>query len=486
MSMNKGDTGNMFIKVIKISFLLFVLCLVGCNVSTNDVEKKTLPEAIDTMVEEEPGAEEELLFPNDIVLGINNIDLNNRRGEVYKEKGLPLINIITVDGELPTCDYVDSPTGWGAGTTNATKVPSRMTLTWGDDLLYDSGEYKKSESGLTIKIHGNTSAYSEKKPYKLKLQKKADLLEHIRKDEQDYTNKNWLLLKDTKALKTIIGLATSRMIMGSEVWIPDWEYVDVNINNTYCGCYILIESIDRNENRVNVSKNGFIIERDTYWYTEDIYFETNDQFKDYMKYTFKYPDELTTDDDGYKYISKYVQDAYDSLYLGNYEQYIDVNSFIQWVLVHDILGNEDYAGSNIYLSKYDNSTDSVLHMETPWDFDHIFESSTSFARIHATPVFFYTDLFPSINRKFKNGYIQKWDSVKTLISSELLDYINEFKQIYEDALNESREKDYEKYHDENSSGSNGYTSVNDDISEIVSWFDTRIDTLDMLISTELR
>lgn len=89
---------------------------------------------------------------------------------------------------------VQAPEGcWGTGTTNKTKVPARMTIRRGEDVLYDSGDYQKDVSGLLLSIRGNTSAHTDQPPYKLKLQKKADLL--LRGDKT-YNDKQWLLLRD--------------------------------------------------------------------------------------------------------------------------------------------------------------------------------------------------------------------------------------------------------------------------------------------------
>ena len=76
-----------------------------------------------------------------------------------KSLGLPVITIETEDGEEPTCEYVEHPEGMaGYGTRNATKVPGRLTITLGDELLFDSGPYAKDSSGMRIKIRGNSSA----------------------------------------------------------------------------------------------------------------------------------------------------------------------------------------------------------------------------------------------------------------------------------------------------------------------------------------
>lgn len=86
--------------------------------------------------------------------------------------GLPVIEIITVNGELPTCDIVSGqPYGVNVRSiTNATKVPGRLTISTKDAVLYDSGDYEENQSGMTFKIRGNGSGLSVKKPYKIKLQ----------------------------------------------------------------------------------------------------------------------------------------------------------------------------------------------------------------------------------------------------------------------------------------------------------------------------
>ena len=108
--------------------------------------------------------------------------------------GLPVVAIETVGGEEPTCEYVNHPEGMaGYGTRNATKVPGRLTITLGEDTLYDSGPYVKDSSGMRVRIRGNTSAWPPKKPYKVKLERSADLL--LRGDEESYADKDWLLLR---------------------------------------------------------------------------------------------------------------------------------------------------------------------------------------------------------------------------------------------------------------------------------------------------
>ena len=136
-------------------------------------------------------------------------------------KGLPVLVVETVDHEEPTCDYVSAPAGcMGQTIRNATKVPGRLVMyqriVGVDSVTYDSGDYVKDVSGMTIKIRGNTSAYHDKKPYKIKLQKKKDLL--LRGNEDVYEDKEWLLIRD-QFLLTTAGFIVSDLL--GMPWTPE-------------------------------------------------------------------------------------------------------------------------------------------------------------------------------------------------------------------------------------------------------------------------
>jgi len=164
--------------------------------------------------------------------------------------GLPVVTIVTVGGEEPTCEYVDHPEGMaGYGTRNATKVPGRLTITLDNEMLYDSGPYVKDSSGMRIKIRGNSSAWPQKKPYKVKLEVGADLLRG-----EKYADRDWLLLKDPELLQTI-GFEASRLI-GME-WTSGHRYVNLVMNGDYRGLYLLCKPVERNTRcRIDVSKTG--------------------------------------------------------------------------------------------------------------------------------------------------------------------------------------------------------------------------------------
>ena len=338
-------------------------------------------------------------------------------------KGLPVMYVETVDRVEPTCDTVYAPAGcWGA-TINSDKVPGRLVMynriAGIDSVLYDSGDYEKNVSGMTIKVRGNTSATSEaKKPYKIKLQKKRDLL--FRGVDSVYKDKDWVLLKDPYLL-TNTAFRVSEMV--GMTWVPGHRYVNVVINDVYQGIYLLTESVERNPDcRINVDKNsGFIFECDLYWWNEDIYVLSNERPS--YNYTFKYPDNDDITEEQLAYAQQMVRDYEASLTKSNYPDLIDVSSFAAWCLVHDIEGTKDGGGCNRYYSKYDTTAESKIMMPVAWDFDLAERTPGQWSRIHQV---YMKKLFNNANRAYVWEYIRRWCLMRDTYLADVQSYYSKF------------------------------------------------------------
>lgn len=316
--------------------------------------------------------------------------------------GLPLVSITTVDEEEPTCDYVSAPEGsLGMSITNATKVPGRVMVILRGDTVFDSGEYEKDVSGMTIKIRGNSSAYSEKQPFKIKLQQKGDML---RRSNPRYEDKNWVLIYEASyTLNNLLARLVCKMTRME--WVPEGEYVNVIFNGHFRGLYFLSESVDRNPKcRIDVDKQtGYIIELDPYWWNEDVSFETQlTQGSPYTRYTFKYPDEDNVTEEQIAYISEEMTATERSIMDSTYADHIDVESFVTWILTHEILGTWDAQGSNTFLSKYDNTTESKMKLGPPWDFDTILQTEGEWSNMHDSMLlpWFWGDASGQFTKRF--------------------------------------------------------------------------------------
>ena len=346
--------------------------------------------------------------------------------EALIASGLPLVVIVTEGGVEPTSEPVQAPEGcMGIGITNKTKVPSRMTIIKGEDLLYDSGEYEEDVSGLMLSHRGNTStSLSLKKAYKIKLQKKADLL--FRDDS--HKDKEWGLLKceNEKFLNSLVGFKVNEM--AGIQWTPRFMYVNLVINGDYKGLYMLMEIVKNSKDRLYVDKDsGYIIEYDAYWWNEDLSLSEGQFFKwNSMRYTFKYPDSDDISQDQIDFIQNRVEEMENSITAENYDLYIDVPSFAAWLIAHDILGDSDGCGSNIFLTLSNSDIGTKFQMGNIWDMDAIELEEDNWAAIHYLHGYYFEWLFRNENKMFTEAYKGKWDELSPLLVDEMNRFLDDF------------------------------------------------------------
>lgn len=336
------------------------------------------------------------------------------------------VEIETEDYVWPTCKYVSAPAGcWGAGITNAKYVQSKVSIySASNELVYASYADADDYQGAKVKVRGNTSAYADKKPYKIKISSKADLLSSFvdgRDDGKNYKNKNWLLLAGGSKITQMVGSAVAETV-GVD-YVAEYEYVYLIVNGDFRGIYILSEAVSQGngsgdkQSRVAVSDSGYIIEQDAYWWNEDLYFETPLTENYPAKFTFKYPDTDDIDETSseYLYIKNYMSEFETALKSGNgYLDYIDAESFAQWILSHNYLSTWDSGGTNIYFYKYDSTDSSKLCMGPLWDFDSITGCGIeSNARIYYESVMFgvlfqdetFLEIYKNLFNQTKNNIV---------------------------------------------------------------------------------
>jgi len=333
---------------------------------------------------------------------------------------LPVLCFETNDGVEPTCEFVKAPTGCIGSTINAEKVPGRLVMhqlvDGRDSVLYDSGDYEKSVSGMTIRVRGNTSAREDKKPYKIKLQKKFDLL--MRGVDSVYKDKDWLLMRDDH-LFTTNSFWVNRYV--GVPWVPSHHYVNVIINGSYRGVYLLCESVERNPHcRLNVDKDwGFVFECDAYWWNEPVYVLSKYQRPKY-NYTFKYPDEDDITEEQLAYAQRMVNDYETIIRTADYPTMIDVRSFAAWTLVHDIVGTKDGGGANRFYMKYDSTSQSKIYMPLAWDFDLVERTEGAWSRPHLK---YMTELFDNPNKAFVSEFVRLWCEIRETFLQDIKSYM---------------------------------------------------------------
>lgn len=225
-----------------------------------------------------------------------------------------------------------------------------------------------------IRGRGNSTWKWEKKPYKIKLDEKASLLGLS-------ANRDWILLAnyaDKSLIRNTLAYEMGR-VLDKLTWTPTQYPVDLFVNGEYRGVYSLGEHMEVANGRVDIDESseavdtGYLIELGGVS-NEDIeagvdYFHTNGRLIKYA--AFVSPDEEEITDAQKAFIKEYFQKAEDAIVAGEgYEEYIDVDSFVDWILIHELSYNLDACyRRSCYFTK---DKGGKLKMGPIWDFDLAF------------------------------------------------------------------------------------------------------------------
>lgn len=277
----------------------------------------------------------------------------------------------------------------------ATKIPSVVIHTSNAQDIVDKEVYLKgivsivSENGsliytdsLEIKGRGNASWSFPKKPYRMKLYKKASLL------GLPAVEKSWTLINnygDKTLMRNLLAFDLSKRL---EIpYTPAGKPVDVFLNGEYKGTYQLCDQIEVATNRVEIEKlkttnislpdlsGGYLLEMDAYANAEISWF-TSDLNK--IPVTIKYPkdDEIVSAQSQYikSHFNLMEKTVYTSDFrnrITGYRKYIDTGTFLRHFLVGEISGNTDTYWST-YMYKLRNN--DKFYFGPVWDFDIAYEN----------------------------------------------------------------------------------------------------------------
>lgn len=275
--------------------------------------------------------------------------------------------------------------------------------------------------GTSVKGRGNSTWSFPKKPYAIKLDKKAEVLGMPK-------HKRWVLLAnwiDRTLMRNHIAFTIAKNTE-SLGWTPRGEFVELILNGKHLGNYYLCEQIKIDKNRVNIAEiestdidedaitGGYLLEMDIN-YDEVNKFHTDIRN---LPVNIKEPDEDVLVDKQFNYIQNYINQVERAIYADNfsidghsYTEYIDVNSFIDWWLVHELTRNgEPGWPKSSYMYKDKNSK---LVAGPVWDFDY--QTFVPYEEFYMTHGIWYSRLFE--NSDFVELVKQKWNSSKFVFES---------------------------------------------------------------------
>ena len=328
---------------------------------------------------------------------------------------------------------------------------------------------------VEVRGRGNTTWSFPKKPFQIKFEEATEVLGMP-------SARKWILLAhyaDKSLLRTELAFELSRN--SSLNWTSNAEFVELYVNAEYLGVYQLVEKIEALPNRVNDGQ-GFLLEvnRPNRLGPDDIYFESN-----YHLYTIKEP-EVDFGDPQFTLMEEYMKATEDALFgynfqdsITGYKKFLDVESFVDWYIVHEITKNSESAwSSSCYLNYVPGGK---LKMGPVWDFDlslgnnYAAKSTEGFVIKDAG---WYTQLFKDslfvnqVKDRYKDFYAQK-GSVFTMLEERA--------ELLEDAQN----RNFVKWPILGVwvwPNAITFTEYDDEVKYLKDWYSDRMDWLDHAIA----
>ena len=351
------------------------------------------------------------------------------------------------------------------------EIPSKDYYLEGTLAVNGRGGYEDYTGKTEVKGRGNSTWGYPKKPYRLKLNKKAEICGLGKA-------KNYVLLANH--LDPTLMLNSVAFKIGRLLELPFTNHaipVDVVLNGIYKGSYLLTEQIEVKENRVDLDENNSVMwELDSYWDDEPKFKST--AFN--LPVMVKDPD-LTTEQ--FEYWKKdfnafTTQFAKEPLEGNSYVDMIDIESVAKFLITFNLVHNmEINHPKSVFLHKEGNGK---YVMGPIWDFDWAYDyegTSNHFGRYN-TPLFSSsmngvgTAFFQRFlqDSRVKAIYKRTWQDFKNNKLDALLQYVDDYAVM----LKPSVERNSELW--ENT------RSFDTKVKELKMWLRNRADYIDSEVS----
>lgn len=334
-----------------------------------------------------------------------------------------------------------------------------------------------------IKGRGNSSwNEGSKKPYKIKLKQKQDLFGMG-------ANKHWVLLSNGSDYtymknKLLLHLADE---LGMK-YVSKAVFVDVVMNGTYIGNYLLAEQVRVGKTRVNIDDideskesdpdtltGGYLINKDENAVGEENSFSTTRAPYEIVSPSIEYTTKERKD-----YIVDYVQRTEDAVYSEDfhnsqgerYSELMDSNSFIDYFIIQFFSDNFDAFRNSTYFYK---KRGGKLYWGPVWDFDNSMRGkSDNISCITASHRYMGNQLIndPEIARRV----VERYKEIRSVLVELYQNggYIDQnVSQIEQSVKNDLEKWKRTYYHDE-------------EIDDLKAWIDARIKFMDTYFPTLIK
>lgn len=327
---------------------------------------------------------------------------------------LPLIVIDTENGERPAAHIV-----WNSAQRQYLPNEDVDVYLDGKIFVYDNrngtnclGDIPSINSNIRLRRRGNSSVNYDKAQYLIQLvneEGKANQQNLLQMGADD----DWVLnvsFIDKSLLRNYLAYATAREIMP---YVPDARFCEViwrdGDNYQYEGVYLLMEKIKVGKHRVNLpafSENGknlpFLLRRDR-WEPNRLLLNNYGRRENLLKGILRveWPNESKLSERSIQRITDQIDEFEKVLFAEDYQEFlryrdmIDVDSFVDYLILNEFFINYDAGYHSTYLY---SSYDGKLTMGPVWDFDGAMDNYNKGSAELYTAAFFEAPWFKQLLR----------------------------------------------------------------------------------------
>ncbi len=260
---------------------------------------------------------------------------------------------------------------------------------------YITDTFNHYNGKINIEIRGSSSQYFfAKKQYAFETQDSSGNNLNISLLDMPAEN-DWILYGPYSDKSLMRNVLVYKLWNDMGRYTSRTRFCELIINDDYLGAYVLMEKIKRDKNRVNISKlnpdeisgddltGGYIIKIDKEagesfggWYSTFPPFPQTRK-KVFYQYHYPKPDEIVPEQG--QYIQNYIFDFEYMMYthefadpINGYSTFIDIDSFIDYVLISEFSKNVDSYRLSLFMYKNKDSINRRLFIGPIWDFNLAF------------------------------------------------------------------------------------------------------------------
>jgi len=315
------------------------------------------------------------------------------------------------------------------------------------------------ESLAMMRMRGNSSRFFDKPNYRISL-----IHPNAENNPLPLLGMNphseWALhgpFLDKTLMRNYMWMNIAAEVMGPGHFVPEVRFFELILNGDYQGVYVLMETIRVSTSRVNLNRyregmpvTSYVVRFDTFTHTPerkvDIFSKHTLRLEGGNTLEIMYPTLSRQNDTIHEYVARNISTIERILYSpeiiwysGIYEQYIDLDSFINFFIINEFIANNDLWSGSTYLYK---DVRGRLVAGPVWDFnnvmDNFFLSMPADSFILADRGWFDRLM---MSPTFTDGAIRRWNELRrgVLAEERLISYMQEV----EDWLGSAIDRNFE-------------------------------------------